>query len=394
MINKKPPIIARLNKLTSSNSLVGLVKLFKTFGNFPIRIEARYNGELATVTEINAEKRITNGYYVYPFKLQLSNTISADHVISNQFTVLVYVSDRILHAVFADTFAIEHEQLSSCEPSVVKGKEDFLFLNGGSNRLLELYHTPDNNISDQWCQLLTERDRFFAEIAVAYQQIFIPEKNTVLSKYLPYEIETPTKYYKNLKAKIAKQQLLYSACCFFEDHIPEESLPLVYRKQDTHLSTFGAELLLKVLLNKLKHFDSVYEVDQAKIELHRGDLGTILRKDYPHESVPIYLNMQVQGIDMRPELVHEEIPEGGNVGTIKVYRNDNAPIKRKLISFANSYFWQDGMSFGLTWWLSRLFEEYHFVWSPRINFEYVKTHSPDTVLGLAIERFMHRVPAK
>jgi len=140
--------------------------------------------------------------------------------------------------------------------------------------------------------------------------------------------------------------------------------------------------------------EHIYQVGPKIQKETSSDLGCKFGANLKMEKVDVYKTLAVKGTVMTPELLTENIPKHGNKGTVRVYRNLKAPFDKKIICFVNSFFWQFFNSYGLSWWLSRLFREYHFVWSPEIDFDYIERNTPEIVLGLAIERFMHKVPAK
>ena len=49
---------------------------------------------------------------------------------------------------------------------------------------------------------------------------------------------------------------------------------------------------------------------------------------------------------------------------------------------------------GLSWWFARIFAEFHFVWDPRMDAEYVAAEKPDWVICQTVERFLPSVPER
>ena len=85
-------------------------------------------------------------------------------------------------------------------------------------------------------------------------------------------------------------------------------------------------------------------------------------------------------------------PGGGHVGTRYVWKNASAIVPMKVVAFGNSYFERGGDAGALSWWFARLFAEFHFVWDPRMDADYVAAEKPDWVICQTIERFLPSVP--
>ncbi|MDE2179212.1 MAG: hypothetical protein KGJ50_13090, partial [Xanthomonadaceae bacterium] len=92
------------------------------------------------------------------------------------------------------------------------------------------------------------------------------------------------------------------------------------------------------------------------------------------------------------ELV-ERIDDGiHHIGTRYAWRNELAPIDLKVVAFGNSFFERGGTARSITWWFQRAFREFHFLWSPELNMDYVRMIKPDIVVCQTIERFLGRLP--
>ncbi len=91
------------------------------------------------------------------------------------------------------------------------------------------------------------------------------------------------------------------------------------------------------------------------------------------------------GSEVQLEIVNDT---SQHVGTHYVWRNAKAINKLKVIAFGNSFFDRGTSISCLSWWLARLFSEFHFIWSPDMDFEYINKVKPDLVIGQTIERFL------
>ena len=92
------------------------------------------------------------------------------------------------------------------------------------------------------------------------------------------------------------------------------------------------------------------------------------------------------------EEIRNKPTAGEHIGAKIAWRHRSAPLNLKVICFGNSFFERGGSPSGLSWWFKRLFSEFHFVWSPFVDNDYVRNEQPDIVVCQTIERFLMLIP--
>jgi len=55
--------------------------------------------------------------------------------------------------------------------------------------------------------------------------------------------------------------------------------------------------------------------------------------------------------------------------------------KKKVLVFGNSFFSTGQHSGQLSWWFSRLFQDFMFVWTPEVDWDLVGEYQPDYLLA-------------
>jgi len=124
--------------------------------------------------------------------------------------------------------------------------------------------------------------------------------------------------------------------------------------------------------------------------LAAGDLGS-------HFDPPILEVMRPMVAASRASIVFDNWREisavGGHIGTIRVFRRDDAPDKRTVVIFGDSYGFGDDAYQGLSWFLAQVFREVHFIWAPfGWDPDYLDSVGAELVVCQTAERFVGRVP--
>lgn len=289
--------------------------------------------------------------------------------------------------------------LVSEEASTCVGKDGYLFLIRGSNQLTQQYGTSLDDpkvIADQeaWLSLINNRKINIENYNAKFLQIIIPEKTSVLSDLVPLDFVPPSAWYKaivsGLERPIYPNSMWLDGFSVLTEHVCPASL---FRKLDSHLSTQGAVVVMNALLGKIGEEKVLIQpIDHQTIE--PADLGRKFSKNMDKEPTQTLRPADVQLLSTDLQEVDSYLPEGGkHFGMRRVFRRPSAPIDLKVVAFANSFFaWGQSPSC-LTWWCARYFKEFHFIWSPEIDYSYVENHRPDLVIAQTIERFLTKPPS-
>jgi hypothetical protein len=297
-----------------------------------------------------------------------------------------------------------------CSPdgSALLGRDGFIFVYGGSNDVVSLYATGDDEaqaVATSWSELFAQRAAALAGRGIAYVQMIIPEKSTVLPDLAPRELTPITPFLKFLEdamvaAAPARYYLSIAASPDFKNRGRE-----IFRKVDSHLSPDGAFCIIKSLLG---HMVRAYKDLPAPVETVLEQLGLTVQPGRVRLAggdlaqrffgVPLFEHYQPMEAPALTALTHaivtqiSAIPEGDHIGTRMVYANPHAPLPLKLVAFANSFFEKGKSDYQISWWCRHLFREFHFLWQPEVDYAYIDSVKPDLVICQTIERFLNKVP--
>jgi len=284
----------------------------------------------------------------------------------------------------------------SKDGAVVVGREGHLFLLAGSNDIVGQYRDERSGAeldaaAASWTHLFRRRADALAARGIAYRQTIVPEKSTVLDDCFPVAIETPTRLMARVEEQLAASAAVPGYVPLLAPLRRHPDRLSLYLPVDTHFAPEGIFFAIRQILSSLGL--PVPDVRFGNRRVTIGDLGS----RFPGAplcavySAPEFADLERYGAAI--EIV-EQVRSERLDGTRLVTRNPSAPIDARLMLFGNSYFasgddWQQG-----SWWMARLFREYHFHWSPAFDFDAIDAVRPDIVVGQTIERFLPNVPER
>lgn len=294
---------------------------------------------------------------------------------------------------------------SASDPAadVYEGRDGWLSLIRGNNRVLEQYGRPgvSRAMLWRWRRMIETRVRRCARLGAAYVHALAPEKLTVYPERAEGLAFDPARapalrLARWLTASPGARAWVDLAGAF---RAAKDGPPL-YLRTDTHWTFEGCALAYRTILSRM----GVPPRDDIEIRRERtalpfsGDLG---RKCTPHrtelaegtafasEARRTYAN------DLLIEM--EALGRGGDahLGTHAVFRNDDPRADpRRLVIFGDSYAQHTAHSpvATLTALFADTFREVHFLWSTGIDWRYLEAVRPDFVLGEMAERFVIDLP--
>lgn len=279
----------------------------------------------------------------------------------------------------------------SSDGVVQAGRNGYLFLLAGRNHISKFY-TDNIELDIQgWLACFLRRQECLNTLGIKYIQVVIPEKSSVYYEYAPFTANAGSSSYLDLINLSLESDV--PICNILPRLLGAKDARPVYLQADTHLSTFGAEIVVNAILELLGE-SIFYDTPLIDKVLRVGDLGERFVEDGDiQELVSMYKDLQFGNIDTNIELILSRDPENGHQGRQRVWRNSAAPIKKIVVCFGGSSFERGENSGNLSWWFARLFSEFHFIWSPDFDVDYVGAISPDIVICQSIERFLTEVPA-
>ncbi len=282
----------------------------------------------------------------------------------------------------------------SDDEAVILGRNGNIFLRSGSNNLFKIYTDLEFVNVNSWHEKLLHRITISKKIKASFIQIFIPEKSSVIYWKTPYPAEKGSKGWhslmERLKADASTKSNVFDFLSKIENKFESE---IIFRPFDSHLSTFGCLKLVNNFVNDYFPNTIFYTGNETIIDLHSDlggrftDDGDVLEKSICFDSLKNF-----EGKELKPEIIRQFTPSTGHLNTRIIWHCPLAPISKKVICFGNSFFERGSASISLSWWFSRLFSEFHFIWSPHVDEDYLIENRPDIVIGQTIERFLGTPP--
>ena len=273
---------------------------------------------------------------------------------------------------------------------VIVGESGHLFIYGGTNDNVATHRGEVEMAADwleEWRTLVAKRLDHAQRAGRRLAFLVVPEKIAVYTDCFPQDLTV-----------IAPRPVLRQ--------LEEAALPLVYPMEalrdargggntylstDSHLTPRGNQILAEATVRELGVSPALLpDVDTASPYLAAGDLGL-------HFDPPLVEVMRLMAGASRAAIVSDNWAEvtsiGGHIGTMRVFRHEDAPDQRTAVVFGDSYGFGDDAYQGLSWWLAQIFREVHFVWVPfGWDPDYLDSVNAEVVVCQTAERFMGRVP--
>ncbi|WP_018062394.1 hypothetical protein [Caulobacter sp. UNC279MFTsu5.1] len=240
---------------------------------------------------------------------------------------------------------------SSMDKIVVFGFDGHLFVYSGANDICAQYLMDEEEaqrLAAQWISKIEARRAFLQARNIQFLQIMIPEKSSLLPAKAPFPAFAGTPLQRAITASQGHRMDYLDARDVFDD---EEALS-AFPKANGHLSPSGNLKIFQVALERLGFGAPIIEFGPAQIM--RSDLGD-------HFSGMVFYNRVSQPTS--PELWHYQdgmrllhcVDPDGHLGQQRTWSNANAPIKKRVLAFGNSFFERGGSPTGLSWWFGRWF---------------------------------------
>ena len=286
--------------------------------------------------------------------------------------------------------------LSPNPGNIVVGREGYLFLLEGSNGAFSQYSLDParaDELAGAWVGLINDRARTVEAAGKAFLQLIVPEKLSVIPERFPIAVSTPTPLLARIETLLADSAAAPNYCSALTALLQGDPSTNV-RKVDSHFTPIGTYRLLAAVLSGLG-LEMPWTVEFDSPITATGDFA-------PHMlGLPIYdgylgANPAVAEGWPAGTLVEQNAAATGRpVGGQQHWHNEQAPFQQSVMVFGNSFF--ANVSSGqpyLSWWMVRLFRDYHFYWTADFDPEEVARRDPDIVITQTIERFLPTLPAR
>ncbi len=274
---------------------------------------------------------------------------------------------------------------------VIVGKHGHLFIHGGSNHNLAAQmgevEMPAGWL-EEWQGIVTGRLDRAQRSGRRMACLVVPEKLAVYADCFPEPL-TPSRPRPVLRLLDEGQLALVYPLQALRDAREDGD---TYMPTDSHLTPRGNRLLAVATLLELGVAPALLDqVDDApRPHLGSGDLGL-------HFDPPVVEVMEPLASASRATISSDNWAEissvGGHIGTMRVFRRDDAPDPRTVVIFGDSYAFGDDAYQGLSWFLAQVFREVHFIWAPfGWDPDYLDSIGAELVVCQTAERFVGRIP--
>jgi hypothetical protein len=162
----------------------------------------------------------------------------------------------------------------------------------------------------------------------------------------------------------------------------------VWRKIDSHLTPYGTRVLYADIANALGH-PEILEMVPDHGFVQTGDLA---RRFFGLPAYETVLHYKEEDYVSTRKKTFESLPTPKHIGSRTEWINPEGPIKKRVISFGNSFMAGEAQN-SLSYWLSAACSEYNFTFSSEMDLDYIEKVKPDCVIFQTIERFLEVVPA-
>ena len=286
--------------------------------------------------------------------------------------------------------------MSADRENVHVGRDGWLFLTGGTNRVMDRYRGGLRHwlLLRAWTRLIDARAARAEALGIRCLHVIVPEKLSVYDdrteglRYAPAKAST-RRLARRLARNPAYLDLLAPLRAARSGPVP------LYLRTDTHWTVRGCLLAYREIMRAL---GAIPPADIGARPLVVADevmdIGEKLR-DRPRERVERFmLQRDAERVEVGPLLAAYEgagRDREVHVGAHVVYRNGSAGADpRRLVLFGDSCAHFD--PFLLTGMLAESFSEVHFVWSASLDWSYIERVRPDILLFELAERFLARLP--
>ncbi len=279
---------------------------------------------------------------------------------------------------------------------VHRGREGWLFLTGGTNRVLDQYRRTLSGWwrLRRWARLIEARTARARALGIRTLHTIVPEKLTVYDDRtldLPYDprLSPARRLARRLDRMGGFVDLVAPLRAARDGAVP------LYRRTDSHWTYDGCLIAYRALMRACGAVPPPDIDERPRFETDGvWDLGDKL-PDRPRERVVMWSVLREASRAYASPLVeaYEAAGRGGDlhVGAHVIYNNPSPQADpRTLVLFGDSYAHYAPIL--LTSLLAESFRELHVVWSSSLDWAYIERVRPDILMVEMAERFLTRLP--
>lgn len=279
---------------------------------------------------------------------------------------------------------------SSADGIVVFGKDGYLFVYSGANDICSQYLMSDEDagvIAARWNAVIQARRELARARNFRFLQMIIPEKSSLLPDKVPFQAFAGTP----IQRAVTAAQDPWADYLDVRDLFDGQEALSAFPKANGHLSPLGTTRVFQAALEQVGFEPPA--VAFGPPVLTRSDLGDHFggMTFYNHVSHPISPEIETYRSGLH---LTEVVSPEGHQGQRRAWNNPTAPIKKRVLAFANSFFERGDSAAHLSWWFATWFEEFKFIWSSELDPAEVEAYRPDIVICQTIERFLISAPVR
>jgi alginate O-acetyltransferase complex protein AlgJ len=272
----------------------------------------------------------------------------------------------------------------------ILGRQGWAYLHGERDSVLRQFQqAPDSEAVTAgvagWLNLMRARRQRLEAMGITYRQVVIPEKISAVPEHYPGTLRVPSALLAQLERAAAADTEL--AQCYISTLAGLRGIS-GFRKLDTNLNPAGAYLVTALLLQSLGEPPMEAPFFQMP-QIMAGNLGECFFRQPLYETVAHSLNQYPDAT-----LVERHDPPGEvRTGSTALLRNAEASSQRSVLLLGGA---EGELTLGqisLSWWVSRCFRGYRFLWSTNFDFDRITAWRPDVVIGQTTERGLRVLPA-
>ncbi len=271
----------------------------------------------------------------------------------------------------------------------IVGRSGHLFIYGGTNDNVTAQRGEVQMPATwmgEWQALVRERAAEARRAGRHLVCLVVPEKIAVYADCFPQDLTTQSLRPVLRLLRDGEVPLVYPIEALQRARADGDT----YLFTDSHLTLLG-NLQIAVATMTALGVSPTGDAESGSQEfVYAGDLGR-------HFSPPIVEIRRMAATPSRATIVFDNSAEissvGAHVGTMRVFRNEQAADQRTVVVFGDSYGFGDDGYRGLSWFLAQAFREVHFLWVPfGWDPAYLDSVDADLVVCQTAERFVVRVP--
>ncbi|MEE7441861.1 hypothetical protein MOR12E_24180 [Methylobacterium oryzae] len=281
---------------------------------------------------------------------------------------------------------------------VAVGHDGWLYWVGRAREVEAFYGdtATSRRILKRWMRLIARRARRLDDLGIRHVHTVVPDKLAIypdlLGRPFPGLDDPPGVRLARLVAGDSGAPMVDLQAPLLAARAEEP----VYLRTDTHWTYRGYLTAYRALCEALDAPVAAHVyAGTGATERFTFDLGEKLVPPVDEAYVAYDFARRAARIDANALVAVRESgravrPRGLFVGSRVVLRNPEAPDRRRVVLFGDSYIYSPGAR--LTAMLAETFAEVHAIWSANIDWAYVEDVRPDIVVFEIAERFLRQVP--